>query len=178
MWYNRAYDYQLYTCGCSEVKAGDLLLVWEHYVMHTYIGSEDLWSPPRTPSLQYLSTVKGLLELWVLSKVMLSCTVLYWPAQTPFCCSPFGCTAYIQYISSLHVVHMISICLTSSLRSNNTNINFSHLFNLWPLFQQRSIQCPWAAAPSGRANTASKGASPGRVISRIHSVRKQDNAEG
>jgi len=32
--------------------------------------------------------------------------------------STFGCTAYIRFISGLHVVHTVSVCLTSSPRSN------------------------------------------------------------
>jgi len=32
--------------------------------------------------------------------------------------SPFSCTAYIRFISRVHVVHTASVCLTSSPRSN------------------------------------------------------------
>ena len=61
-----------------------------------------------------------LLDLRALSKVALSSV----PRCAPPTCtnssyySPFGCTACIQYKSSLHTVHTLSVCLTSSLRSN------------------------------------------------------------
>jgi len=60
-------------------------------------------------------------HLRALSKIMLWVPFrakLHQPAPAPFCCSPFGCTAYIRYISRLHVVHMVSVCLASSPRSN------------------------------------------------------------
>jgi len=61
------------------------------------------------------------------------------PARTPFYCSPFGCTPYIRYKSSLRVVHTISVCLTSSPRSN---VNLLLLLRFATFIPTSTIELP------------------------------------
>lgn len=47
--------------------------------------------------------------------------------NSSFCFSPFGFPAFIQYIGRLYVLHIASVCLTSSYRSN-VNLFFTLRF--------------------------------------------------
>ena len=60
------------------------------------------------------------------------------PWRYPFYHSPFDCTAYIQFSSSLHDLLTVSICLTSSMRLNMkftsylcTYLGGTNLFIMW-----------------------------------------------
>ena len=63
--------------------------------------------------------------------------------------SSFGCTAYIQFISSLHAVCTISVCLASSPRPN---VNLTLLFVVCDAYFNTCLQPGWAVALKSSAS--------------------------